>query len=128
MTVALTKDEQFFYDHAGWSYDPKTETSEGGHRRCATELAAAEAWGEQMGVEFSWVPDDDDAADGDDTPIVREGCIAKLMISPGTVDDVTTSLWSIGDATPEYRRVIEAELASELADTLQTFFKRLQLM
>ncbi len=126
--VALTKDEQFFYDHAGWSYDPKTETREGGRRRCATDLAVAEAWAKKMDVEFSWVPDDDDSGDGDETPTFREGCIAKLTISPGTLDDVTTSLWSIGDATPEYRRVIEAELASELADTLQTFCKRLQLL
>lgn len=34
--------EQFFYDHAGWSHDPKRETSEQGRERCAHELAVAE--------------------------------------------------------------------------------------
>ena len=34
----MTKQEQFFYDHAGWSYDPKTETPEQGRERCAKDL------------------------------------------------------------------------------------------
>lgn len=42
--MQLTKQEQFFYDHGGISYNPDTETQDQGHERNARELAAAETW------------------------------------------------------------------------------------
>lgn len=39
----LTSTEQFFYDHAGFNYNPTKESAEQGRRKCASELAAAYA-------------------------------------------------------------------------------------
>ena len=44
-TQTLTADQQFFFDCACHSYDPRTETPEQGRTRCALDLAAAEAFG-----------------------------------------------------------------------------------
>ena len=33
---------EFFFTHAGYSYDPKTETPEQGRAKCAQRLAEAE--------------------------------------------------------------------------------------
>lgn len=44
MTTTTTTDAvAFFYDHAGYSYDPVRETAEEGRQRCARDLAAAES-------------------------------------------------------------------------------------
>jgi hypothetical protein len=45
---------QFFLKHAGYSYDPKTETAQQGRRRCARLLAKAEKYGEDEGFSFQW--------------------------------------------------------------------------
>lgn len=106
--AAMTKAEKFFYDNGGWSYNPETETPEGGRRRTASEMAAAEAWARQAGVNYVWEYDDDSSGDGDETPHqVRE------MVAVYLDGEIIASLASVGDATPEYRRVIEAEMALE---------------
>ena len=38
----LAVDEKFFFDNAGYSYDPKIETAVEGKIRCAKQLALAE--------------------------------------------------------------------------------------
>lgn len=106
--------EQLFFQHAGWSYDPATETADQGKERCARELAHAEAWGKRAGVTFTW--ENDWSVDHqkeydcyeDGGPSTCEGCVAWLS------GEVVASLWCIDDATAEYRRVVEAELASEV--------------
>ena len=45
----LTVDQLFFYENAGYSYDPKTETPEQGRIRCARDLADAEMVGQRLG-------------------------------------------------------------------------------
>lgn len=102
----MTKAEQFFYDKAGYSYTPGTETPEQGRENGAKRLALAERFARANGWTYQWVPDDDDCGDGDSTPEVREGCI--LRDADGKVLE---SLWGIGDASAGYRRVVEAELA-----------------
>ncbi len=98
---------QFFYKWAGWSYNPATETARQGRWRCAKRLAQAEAWAEEQGITYEWMPDDL-PWDGDGpAPDEMLGCVA-------THGDETASLWGIGDPSPEYRRVVEAELACEL--------------
>lgn len=102
---------RFFLKSAGYSV-AQGETQKQGRSRSARELARAEKWARTHGVTFEWVNDSDaDPNDWDgEGPIgeVAEGCIARCA-SGGTL----ASLWSIWDASTEYRRVVEAELASE---------------
>jgi hypothetical protein len=101
----------FFLKNAGYSV-AQGETQIQGRRRSARELAQAEQWARENGVTFSWEPDQDaDPNDWDgDGPIGEnaEGCVARCA-SGG----VLVALWSIWDASAEYRRVVQAELASE---------------
>jgi hypothetical protein len=50
----LTPDQLFFYEHAVYSYDPKTETAEAGRIRCAKDLAEAEVIGQRLDYQFEW--------------------------------------------------------------------------
>lgn len=114
---------QFFHDNAGWSYDPRRESSEQGRQRCAYALAAAEAWAENMGMRFTWEDDWDvgshrehygaDSAYSDGEPTTCETCIAWKPLPYDGWQDVA-SLGCIDDATDDYRRVIAAELAMEV--------------
>jgi hypothetical protein len=121
---------QFFYDNAGWwSYQPSTETPEQGRERCAQSLANAEAWVKAYPrtMWFEWEHDDDaddSFVDTWDEPDARaqwdavehtvEGCVLYAPPENGHGKPrVVASLWGIFDATPEYRRVVEAELADE---------------
>lgn len=109
---------QFFYEHAGYNWQPDTETQEEGRMRCARQMAQAEEWAKEYGYTVEW---------SDDWWIDREGhqrefdcydeggpqtCEVAVLINAGG-DDVA-SLGCIDDATPEYKRVIEAELALEV--------------
>lgn len=107
----LSAPEKFFYDHAGYSYDPLTETPDEGRIRCAKNLSAAESLAREAGVSFEWVLD----ADADDPN--KWGCMLH-----DAVGNVQCSLWDIDfgpDGSPwgdDYRRVVEAELADEYVD------------
>ena len=108
---------EFFEEHAGWGYNPATETPEEGKHRGAVELAAAESWATFWGVTFTW---SDDWSIGDHAEEYGEAYEApygepetcELVVAD--VGPLYASLGCIDGATPEYRRVIEAELASEL--------------
>ena len=54
----LTADQLFFYEHAGYSYNPQTETAEQGRIRCAISLALAEEQARNLGYEFEWEYDE----------------------------------------------------------------------
>ena len=121
----LTPDQKFFFDHAGFSWDPKTETKEQGRERCAIALADAELVYLQAhrvaDVGCSWEPDEDSAVmwreDGEKFDTCEQ---AVLWFGPGFNDDeVLASLGGITDADADYRRVIRAELALECLDRLQ---------
>ena len=99
-SAALTPDEQFFYDHAGYSHDPRVETEEEGHTRCARGMAAAEARARGRGWRAVW--ERDRMARG------KECC--AVYDERGVV---VASLTGIGGATASYRRVVEASLAAE---------------
>ena len=104
--------QQFFYDHAGFSYNPAT--------RSASDLARAETYAAGHDWEFTWEPDfDADAsfvdtwdslaqADWNSTDHECEVCI--LRDSDG---NILSSCGGIFDADSDYRRVIQAELALE---------------
>jgi hypothetical protein len=108
--LALKQATAFFYEHAGYSYDPKTETPEQGKKRCAVALARAERDAASAGIRFTWEYDPDGCigcgcATGAEHTV--ETCFA---VKDG---ECVASLGSICEATDTYRRVIEAELAYE---------------
>lgn len=106
----LTPVELFFYDEAGYSYG-QGESPEAGRVRCAKSLAKAEQYAQNLGWEYEWRNDNDAdlswLAEGE-TIETCEGCI--LRDSSG---DILESLWGIADASDNYRRVVEAELAGD---------------
>lgn len=118
MSMVLSKQEQFFYDNAGYSYDPKTETPEQGKVRCAKAMAEAETWATEEGYYYRWEIDlfSDSSDWSDEEP--PWSVWACAMYSPDA--QVVASLSGIDfgrDKEPwgdSYRRVVEAELALEI--------------
>lgn len=114
----MTQTEQFFYDNAGFSYDPKKETEAEGKLRCAQALAEAEDYGKRHGFVFQWEADQDGCigceCGSEDchccTGEAHEVLCCVLRDEDGTV---LASLGAICEPTREYGRVIEAELALE---------------
>lgn len=117
----LTEAQAFFYANAGFCVEAGESTQEA-MIRCAKELAKAEAWAQEMGVKYLWEDDDQPAevynektGEYDELPAVV--CIAKLH------GEVIASLCGIteSDSAKEaqnYRRIVEAELASSGRDHL----------
>lgn len=108
----------FFYDHAGFNYP--TGASEQQQRQCrhdaAVTLATAEAIAHDKGWVFRWSDDPDgrDVTDTSEAPVETcEVCVAFADADDDTYRSAMASLGAIWDAAPEYRRVIEAELAEE---------------
>lgn len=112
---------QFFYNQAGYSV-AKGETKEQGRARTARQLAKAERDAKSLGYRFEWEEDwsigshreyyGADSAYAHREPDTCETC---MCISPE--GEVVASLGCIDDASANYRRVVEAELALEaLAD------------
>lgn len=105
----MTKLEQFFYDNAGYSYDPKTETKEQGKVRCAVDLARAAHYAiDQPDWHFEWGQDDQPCECGEPN---CDHLVEYCQLCDG--DNLLESLSGISGATDEYRRVVEAELALE---------------
>lgn len=121
----VTPAEQFFYENAGWSYDPATETEEQGRRRGAVALARAE---ERMkaGPYFVDVEPDPEPYDGD---VPYDGPLKVVNLWQMADPTRPEFLWQMTDPTrPEllgciggiaceegdpYLRVVAAELALE---------------
>jgi len=108
----MTIDEQFFFEHAGFFYNPATETVAVGKLNSALTYAAAEAHARAECWYFEWVPDPDaDPYDWDgEGPIGTEayGCILR-----DASGKALASLWAIWDPGGVYRRIVQAELALE---------------
>lgn len=118
--MARGKAEDFFYEHAGYSYDPKTETPEQGRRRGAKELAKAEEWAKGHGYYFEWEQEGEPWStflDGTEVDIDDVSDIVWVVMR----DDEGKVVQSLGGiieghderANRRYRRVVEAELALE---------------
>jgi len=104
----------FFLRNAGTSYDPQTQTKRQGQYAGARRLAKAERDARALGYTFDWQQDwsVDHQKEYDCYPNGGpETCEFCLMLSPE--GNVVQSLGCIDDATKEYRRVVEAELALE---------------
>lgn len=108
----------FFLRNAGYSYDPKIQTKQQGRSAAARQLAKAERDARALGYRFEWTDDWDignhrdyygaDSAYADQEPNTCESCLMR-----DAQGKVVQSLGCIDDATSEYRRVVEAELALE---------------
>lgn len=115
--MILTELEQFFYDHAGYSYDPKTETKDEGRTRCAKILAVADILAEVRGYTFEWELDPDiDSSDFNDDP---EPWSLWQVIAKDRIGNAFGALCGIDfgrDGHPSaaiYSRVVQAEIVSE---------------
>lgn len=107
---------KFFYENAGFSYDPKKETPEDGRRRHACELADAEQRARNLGYSFAWEPDVIDSSDFSDEKPAWGLWMCVIYRPDGKVCGSLSGIDFGRDGSPHgdpYRRVVEAELALE---------------
>ena len=113
----MTPNEQFFYENAGYSYDPATETQEQGRVKCAKSLAQAEQLALSAGVAFEWQIDQFiNSSDFSDDPEPWELWECVAYNADGNVIASLSGIDFGRDGSPwssNYRRVVEAELATE---------------
>ena len=129
---------QFFLKHAGYSYNPQTQSPMQGRVQCARKLAAAERKARDAGVSYQWEIDASCDSLTEFAPGIKPIRGTKTRYSLwqccaiGPRDDdyrgageVLASLGGIDfgrDGEPwgdPYRRVVEAELALEALDQLE---------
>jgi len=113
---ALTRAAAFFRAHAGYSYNPQTETRAQGRMRCAMQLACSEALAADADISFSWSEDDTDSSEWSDERPSWSQWVCAAMRANG---DIVASLGGVDfgrDGEPwshPYKRVVEAELAHD---------------
>lgn len=121
----MTDAERFFFDRAGSSYDPKTQTEEQGRLAGARLLARAEAR-MTAGPYVVQVEPDDQPWDGD---VPWDGPIWYVALYREFKYDSLELLGSLGGVACEegdpYLRVVAAELALEYLPTMSHEFARL---
>jgi hypothetical protein len=103
--VNQRKNFEFFFKHAGYIV--------GERAKGALNLARAEQYAEERGWSFDWTWDDNaDSSWMDEKERERDhealGCILR-----DENGEVIESLWGIFDPDENYRRVVQAELASQ---------------
>jgi hypothetical protein len=102
----LRKAFQFFLDNAGYATPP-------GRAACALELARAERYAYEQEWSWEWRFDDDaDLSWMDDAERAKEHEVLGAILNDRDGNHLA-SLWGIVDPDATYRRVVEAELASE---------------
>lgn len=120
----MTKVERFFYDNAGYSYNPATETPEQGQEKSAILLAGAERWAQEAGYDFIWDIDPyassadwiDDNEDGGKYYDPWQVWFCSMVDEKGKTVQSLHAIDFGRDGQPwgnSYRRVVEAELAAE---------------
>ena len=97
---------RFFSEHAGWSTPP-------GKACCALAYARAERDARTLGYTFAWTADPEPSEYQDHKGRWHTDYDAEMCEIIDPDGRCTGSLRGIIGATPAYRRVIEAELASE---------------
>lgn len=104
----------FFFEHAGYSFNPKNESQFAGRVRCATDYVLAEAIARRDGYQFRW---EIDCYYADRSFINRDSAMYACMMYSET-GELLQSL-SGCDFGPDgdpwhdpYGRVVQAELAS----------------
>ncbi len=108
--------QAFFYEHAGWSQSPG-ESKHQGKTRCAKALAKAEARATSNGYSFAWdIDPDSNSSDFSNRKPYYDLWFCLCRDASG---HIVASLYAIdfgAGGSPwgqPYRRVVEAELASE---------------
>lgn len=108
----------FFYENAGFSYHPATETEDEGKRRCAQEMADAEREAKERDLRFTWEIDPcTTSADWSDKKPAYEQWIC--LCSDGQFGETLACCGGIDlgrnghPDTSDYTRVMQAELALE---------------
>lgn len=124
MPVVKQSPVRFFYSHAGYSYDPKTETRNQGKWRTARELAHAEAEAQRLNLSFNWDYDPDGCigCDCGQTDCACASSEPHETLYCWVEDEQGNNLASLGGicgADCNYKRVVEAELAQEAIAALQ---------
>lgn len=93
-----SKAAAFFYEHAGYSYNPATETAEDGRTRCAEKLARAEEISARRGW-YVRIHDDHDGPMEDDVDSIGRVERGEAVCLGVTLQDETgrtmASLWGI---------------------------------
>jgi hypothetical protein len=123
----VTRDAvRFFAEHAGYVSDPRSHSAK--RWQGGLTLARAERALRDSNLRVVW--DDDDAADWsfvdtwdekDRTRWQRSEHVAEWCRIEDEDGNVLTSLCGIVDADNDYRRVVAAELALEVYDSLTEF-------
>ncbi len=103
----------FFYEHAGYSWNAKTETEEEGRRRCAHALADAEAKSQGAGCRYNWSHDMDSDRSGieHDAPLWICDMFDSEGEPLGCLGGIDLGENPFGPGKDAYARVVEAELA-----------------
>lgn len=105
--VAHGKSFKFFKEWAGYVVG---ELAAG-----ALALARAERVAQELGFEFEWEEDPEPYEMGDaETEMPSEVLNCLALYADDERDYTSASLCGIGDPSPEYHRVVEAELALEI--------------
>lgn len=107
----------FFYEWAGWSYDPKIETSDQGKMRCAVMLANAERHAKSTGMRYEWRVDPhvDSREFNSEKPYYNSYCCTihrRDGVCVGSLGGIDFGR-GINPKDSTYKRVVEAELACE---------------
>lgn len=107
---------QFFYENAGYSYNPLTQTEEEGRIECARNLADSEAHAQDMEYTFTWEEDDEiTSADWDDESEEYPTWVCTMYAKNGyilsTMGGIDLGVEGYQKTNP-YTRVVEAELVS----------------
>jgi hypothetical protein len=134
--------EEFFYEHAGYVYDPKTQTAEEGRRATAKALANAEQWAWDNNYEFEWEREIRLATRTVELAVEAwSEFLDGTGIDPEDVSDIVSVVMRTEDGegveslgaiiegydneyNRNYRRVVEAELALEQQKEPWEFPKR----
>jgi hypothetical protein len=113
----------FFLKHGACSYNPSKETKRQGYARQARQLAKAERDARALGYIFAWEIDRDgcigctcgnkDCACSTNKPHETLQCEMWNLGDDSHEPHIVQSLGGICEPSHEYRRVVEAELASE---------------
>lgn len=114
----------YFARHAGFSFDPLTETREAGRLRCARALASAETRARELGYSFRWEIDPDVTSedwcsprqDGGKYRDPWETWVCEILGPDGELVGCLGGVDFGRNGSPwgqAYRRVVEAELALE---------------
>lgn len=108
----------FFLEHGPTSWHPDYETEEEGALRGARELAEAELFAKDHGWTFTWRDDRelDHVHEFEAYGEEPETCEQATLYDED--DNDLASLGCIDDATDDYRRVVEAQLADEAIERL----------